>query len=87
MNRNKENRLPCEVLMGVINEKHILPTELQMLTGWKIEIVNGILNGRIRIIEETATDLERVLGIAKSFWLELEQKYRGNYESPKKTIK
>ena len=38
--------------------------------------INGIIRGNIRITAETALELERVLGITASFWLNREQQYR-----------
>lgn len=51
-------------------------TELAANMGRPIKTINEIIHGKARITEETAIQLEEVLGAPAHFWLALESNYR-----------
>jgi addiction module HigA family antidote len=51
-------------------------TELAERMGRPLKTINGILKGKVSITAETATQLERVLGVPSEFWLNLEANYQ-----------
>lgn len=51
-------------------------TEFAERMGITTKYVNNIIKGEVPITEDTALDMERVLGVPASFWQNLEQQYR-----------
>lgn len=60
--------------------------ELALRMGRPVTKINELLQGRIAITPETATQLERVLGAPAGFWLRLEMDYRTTLERVKPVV-
>ncbi len=67
---------PGDTLLETINHKGMSQTELAARMGRPIKTINEIIKGKSAIMPETAFQLERVLGISASFWIERERNYR-----------
>src|SRR5437899_1176871 len=52
--------------------------ELARRTNRPLKTINEIVNGKTAITPETAIQLERVLGVAATFWTKLDLDYRTN---------
>jgi HTH-type transcriptional regulator / antitoxin HigA len=68
--------LPGETLQEVLNDRQMSQAELAERTGRPTKTINEIIKGKAAITPETALQLERVLGIAASFWNNLERNYQ-----------
>lgn len=68
--------LPGESLQELLDERQMSQAELADRTGRPRKMINEIVKGKAPITPETALQLERVLGVAASFWGELERNYR-----------
>jgi len=67
---------PGDTLLETIEHKGISQTELAQRMGRPLKTINEIIMGKTGIMPETALQLERVLGIPASFWLERERLYQ-----------
>ncbi len=67
---------PGDTLLETIGHKGISQTELAQRMGRPLKTINEIIMGKTAIMPETALQLERVIGIPASFWLERERLYR-----------
>jgi HTH-type transcriptional regulator/antitoxin HigA len=67
---------PGETLLEVLEARRMSQAELAERTGRPKKTINEIVKGKAAITPETAIQLERVLGIAASFWIAREQNYR-----------
>ncbi len=67
---------PGKVLEEWLDERGMTQTELAERMGRPIKTVNEIIQGKARIIQETALQLESVTGIEASFWTNAERVYR-----------
>lgn len=67
---------PGETLQKLLDERQMSQAELADRTGRPRKMINEIVKGKAAISPETALRLERVLGVAASFWNELERNYR-----------
>ena len=67
---------PGDTLQEALEERSMTQAELARRMGRPKKTINGIIHGSIQITPETALALERVLDIAASFWLNLENQYR-----------
>ena len=67
---------PGEVLAEEIEALGINQTHLAAALGRPVQVVNEIIRGKKAITEETALELERVLGIGAHVWAGLESSYR-----------
>lgn len=67
---------PGETLLEVMESQDITQAELVKRTGRPKKTISGIINGKISITAETALQLESVLGVPASFWLNLECNYQ-----------
>lgn len=67
---------PGEVLREEIEALGINQTQLAAALGRPVQVVNEIVRGKKAITQETALELERVLGIGAHVWAGLESAYR-----------
>ena len=67
---------PGETLAELIEEREITQAELARRMGRPINAVNEMVLGNKEITEDTALELERVLGTPAHFWLAREARYR-----------
>ena len=67
---------PGATLAELIEEREITQAELARRMGRPLNAVNDIVLGRKEITEDTALELERVLGTPAHFWLAREARYR-----------
>jgi HTH-type transcriptional regulator / antitoxin HigA len=67
---------PGELLQEALEERRMTQAELARRTGRPLKTINEIVKGKSAITPETAIQLEIVLGISASFWLNLERRYR-----------
>ena len=67
---------PGETLAELIEERGIPQAELARRMGRPINAVNEMVLGTKEITEDTALELERVLGTPAHFWLARESRYR-----------
>jgi len=70
---------PGETLLEVLEERGITQAELAERTGRPRKTINEIIKGKAAITPETALQLERVLGVAASFWNARETRFRDSY--------
>src|SRR6185437_8261547 len=68
--------LPGETLLEALEERNMSQTALAQRMGRSRKLIHEIIHGKARIDEETALELEQVLSIPASLWLNLEQNYR-----------
>ncbi|MBT7788512.1 MAG: HigA family addiction module antidote protein, partial [Calditrichaeota bacterium] len=67
---------PGEILLDVIKERGIRQKDLAEKMGRNPAKISLIVNGTKAITAETAFQLELVLGIKSSFWLNAERQYQ-----------
>lgn len=67
---------PGETLLETIEEQGLSQAELAERMGRPKKTVNEIIQGKASITPKTALQLERVLGVPSSFWINREQQYR-----------
>ncbi len=67
---------PGETLAETIDAMGLTQTELARRMGRPIKTINEIIQGKTSLTAETALELERVLGVAASFWNGLESNFR-----------
>lgn len=67
---------PGDTLLEALEERTMTQAELAQRMGRPRKTIHGIIHGKVQITPETALELERVLAIPASFWLNLEQHYR-----------
>ncbi len=68
--------VPGETLAEALEERRMTQAELARRTNRPLKTINEIVNGKASITPETAIQLERVLGVAATFWTKLELDYR-----------
>jgi len=68
--------VPGETLSEALNALGMSQTELARRMGRPVKTINEIIQGKAAITAETALQLEQVLHIPASFWLEREHQYR-----------
>lgn len=67
---------PGDTLLETIEHLGISPAELAEKLCRPLVFVNEIIKGKASITEEVAQELEKLLGISTSFWLERERRYQ-----------
>lgn len=67
---------PGEVLLEALEERELSQAELARRMDRPVKTINEIVKGKAAITPETALQLERVLGINSSLWVNLESGYR-----------
>lgn len=67
---------PGETLLELIEERGIAQSELARRMGRPLNAINEIVLGLKEVTEDTALELERVLGAPAHFWLARESRYR-----------
>ena len=67
---------PGDTLAELLSERGITQAELARRMGRPLNPVNEMILGTKEITEDTALELERVLGTPANFWLAREAKYR-----------
>lgn len=67
---------PGDTLLETLEELDISQAELARRTGRPAKTINEIIKGKAAITPDTAIQLEHALGIAASFWNNLERNYR-----------
>lgn len=75
---------PMETLKEVLEEQMITLGVLSRMTGIDYEVILEVMEVRRQIDETIAGKLEEVLGIPKSFWLNLEKNYQEAIDRLKK---
>lgn len=66
---------PGETVSDVLKERGMLPRELAKNTGFSESYVQSVIDGKSNITNEFADGLESVLGVAKTFWINLQSNY------------
>jgi HTH-type transcriptional regulator/antitoxin HigA len=66
---------PGEILSEALAERGMTQAELARRTNRPLKTINQIIKGKASITAETALQLEKVLGVAARFWLNLESGY------------
>ena len=66
---------PGETIADILAERGITQAELAVRTGVTSAYVCNIIAGKEPISAEFASALERVLGVSKSFWINLQANY------------
>lgn len=66
---------PGETLLDLLEERGISQVEFAERTGRPKKTINEIIKGKSGIIPETAIQLERVLRVPASFWIERQRHY------------
>lgn len=69
---------PGEILMEALHERGMSQSELARRMDRPVKTINEIVNGKAAITPETAIQLELSLGVAASFWNNLEASYRAH---------
>ncbi len=67
---------PGETLAEILEERDMSQSELAERMGRPKKAINEIVKGKAAITEDTAIQLERVLGVPAYFWLNLQTIYR-----------
>lgn len=67
---------PGDTLLETIENLGISQTELAERMDRPLKLVSEIIKGKTKITEDTALQLETVLGISANFWLERERRYQ-----------
>ena len=67
---------PGDTLLETIENRNISQLELALHMSRPTKTINEIIKGKAAITEDTAIQLERVLGIDADFWMKRERKYR-----------
>ena len=67
---------PGETLLETLEAADITLAELAERTGKSSQTIEGIVSGTMPITAETASQLERVLGVPARFWMNREDRYR-----------
>lgn len=67
---------PGETLAEALEERNMTQSELAQRMSRPKKTINEIINGKASITEETAIQLEKVLGVPAYFWLNLQTLYR-----------
>jgi len=67
---------PGETLLETIEALGVSPVELAERTGQPSQTVQRIIQGQTPVTPEMAVQLERVLGVPKEFWTNLERQYQ-----------
>ena len=66
---------PGETLAEELAARRLSQTKLARRMGRPLQTVNMIVNGKKAITEETAIQLEKVLGVSATFWMNLQTNY------------
>src|SRR2546425_5661274 len=66
---------PGVLLLDALSERGMSQAELARRTGRPLKTINEIAKGKATILPETALQLEMVLGIPASYWLNLERAF------------
>jgi addiction module HigA family antidote len=68
--RERTPTTPGELLQkNFLNEMSITPIELAQLLNLPVSVVNGLLNGTVRITQELATKLGAIFQTTPDYWL------------------
>lgn len=67
---------PGTILEEILESRNISKSEFALRCGRPIKTISEIINGKTRIIDETAMQFERVLCVDATIWLNLESNYR-----------
>lgn len=67
---------PGAVLREALEERGMSQSELARLMGRPQKTINEIVNARAHLTPATALQLEQVLGISATFWVNMEVSYR-----------
>lgn len=67
---------PGEILAEALEERQLSQSELARRMGRPVKTINEIVNAKAALTPETALQLELVLGIPASLWVNLEADYR-----------
>jgi HTH-type transcriptional regulator / antitoxin HigA len=67
---------PGDTLAELLEERGITQSELAQRMRRPLKTINGIVRGKKALTPETALQLERVLSVPASFWLNREQRYQ-----------
>ena len=66
---------PGETITEVLEDRGITQEELIVRTGFSSDYVSSVIEGKEAISTSFAMRLEDVLGVPKSFWLNLQKNY------------
>lgn len=69
---------PGETISDILRERALSPSQLANSLGCTVEVVDELIQGRIRITRETAARLEAFLGASAEFWIAREDQYRSD---------
>jgi len=69
---------PGNTLLETLDYLNISQAEFAKRTGRPVKTINEIIKGKAAITPESALQFEKVLGVAASFWINLESNYQEN---------
>ncbi len=67
---------PGETIKEQLDERGMTQKEFAARMGYSQKHISQLINGQVRLMDDTAQRLENVLGIPATFWLNLENNYR-----------
>lgn len=67
---------PGDTILDLIEERDWTQQQLADRLGYTAKHVSQLLNGKVRLTEDTAVRLQSVLGVPVGFWLQREARYR-----------
>ena len=67
---------PGETLLETIEALGMTQADLAVRAGRPLKTINEIVRGKAAITPDTALQLERVLGVSATFWLNRASRYR-----------
>lgn len=73
---------PGTTIQAELQELDWTQTDLAEVMGRPLKTINGLINAKVRVTEDTAKELELALGIDADFWVRTEAHYR-LHTSPK----
>lgn len=67
---------PGETIKEQLDDRAMTQKEFAARMGYSQKHISQLINGQVRLMDDTAQRLENVLGIPANFWLNLENNYR-----------
>lgn len=67
---------PGETIKEQLDDRDMTQKEFAARMGYSQKHISQLINGQVRLMDDTAQRLENVLGIPATFWLNLENNYR-----------
>jgi HTH-type transcriptional regulator / antitoxin HigA len=67
---------PGEYLQEILDNKGMTQKDFALRMGRPLKTINGIIKGKVRIIPDTAVQIENVLGVSAKFWMSMENEFQ-----------